>query len=478
MHSLGSVNNSSGYPDFEQQAGAPNGAHEQMALSHQQLLALLPKILAQQKPDVQMMMQGMPQMHGGYMQPGMLGGAPAHPYPQQHVQHQHQPNVSPASHDHQQQAQAMLQGNPPNLFSQINQAMAKYQMQPQGMQQGMGGLHGQANGWAPPQHMLQGMPQAMPATSQGVPQGHSATAAAPHSSSGHGSSHQRRHSEEGSKSSASLITVGGSSIHSSHSKSKSSSRPSAPRAKLPVSLPSDDDEGGDSDDEGSRGPLSKDDRKEARREYHKRIERKRRDRMKSLYDTLRELANPQEPADKNTVLQGAVNLIKDLQRENAILLASTKRHSTINSSGCSNSSNGGEGSEKRDTPGDVSDNSLDSEESGNSNANSSSTNDSCGAKSTSTGSTGSSSREVSTEAIARKPNGDHALTKSNIKRASGMPSKGLGSRSLSDREGSEGSSEDREREKRPPTKRAKNHHAAEHHSNGVSQVHEAINQEA
>jgi hypothetical protein len=204
--------------------------------------------------------------------------------------------------------------------------------------------------------------------------------------------------------------------------------------------------------------LSKDDRKEARREYHKRIERKRRDRMKGLYDTLRELANPQEPADKNTVLQGAVNLIKELQRENAILLASQKRHSISNSSGSSNASNsaGGEGSEKRDTPGDVSDNSLDSEESGNSNANSSSsTNDSCGPKSTSTGST--SSREVSTEAVARKPNGDHALTKSNIKRASGMPSKVLSSRKISDREGSgDGSGEGEEGDKVVPcTKRAK-----------------------
>ena len=57
-------------------------------------------------------------------------------------------------------------------------------------------------------------------------------------------------------------------------------------------------------------PTGKGDRKEARKEYHKKIERKRRDRMRNLYDELRSLVNPDEPADKNSVLAGAVSLIQ------------------------------------------------------------------------------------------------------------------------------------------------------------------------
>jgi len=63
-------------------------------------------------------------------------------------------------------------------------------------------------------------------------------------------------------------------------------------------------------------PAGKGDRKEARKEYHKRIERKRRDRMRNLYDELRALVNPDEPADKNAVLAGAVSLIQELRDEN------------------------------------------------------------------------------------------------------------------------------------------------------------------
>eukprot|EP00960_Hanusia_phi_P044300 756571-Hanusia_phi.AAC.3 len=55
--------------------------------------------------------------------------------------------------------------------------------------------------------------------------------------------------------------------------------------------------GGDSDEET---------RRIARREYHKKIERKRRDRMRSLYDELRQLTDAAELADKNGVLEGFI----------------------------------------------------------------------------------------------------------------------------------------------------------------------------
>lgn len=73
--------------------------------------------------------------------------------------------------------------------------------------------------------------------------------------------------------------------------------------------------GVESADEGAAA-AGKGDRKEARKEYHKRIERKRRDRMRNLYDELRSLVNPDEPADKNSVLAGAVSLIQELRDEN------------------------------------------------------------------------------------------------------------------------------------------------------------------
>ena len=57
-------------------------------------------------------------------------------------------------------------------------------------------------------------------------------------------------------------------------------------------------------------------RRIARREYHKKIERKRRDRMRSLYDELRALTDAAELADKNGVLEGAITLIQQLREQN------------------------------------------------------------------------------------------------------------------------------------------------------------------
>jgi len=45
--------------------------------------------------------------------------------------------------------------------------------------------------------------------------------------------------------------------------------------------------------------------------------------MRNLYDELRSLVNPAEPADKNSVLAGAVSLIQDLRDEN------TKLHTKV-----------------------------------------------------------------------------------------------------------------------------------------------------
>ena len=60
-------------------------------------------------------------------------------------------------------------------------------------------------------------------------------------------------------------------------------------------------------------------RRIARREYHKKIERKRRDRMRSLYDELRSLTDAAELADKNGVLEGAISVIQQLRQENSRL---------------------------------------------------------------------------------------------------------------------------------------------------------------
>ncbi|EKX35744.1 hypothetical protein GUITHDRAFT_146299 [Guillardia theta CCMP2712] len=77
--------------------------------------------------------------------------------------------------------------------------------------------------------------------------------------------------------------------------------------------------GGDSDDE-TRDQDGRTSRRIARREYHKKIERKRRDRMRSLYDELRQLTDAAELADKNGVLEGAIALIQELRQENTKLL--------------------------------------------------------------------------------------------------------------------------------------------------------------
>mmetsp|Transcript_47336 Transcript_47336/g.94903 ORF Transcript_47336/g.94903 Transcript_47336/m.94903 type:complete len:124 (+) Transcript_47336:73-444(+) len=60
-------------------------------------------------------------------------------------------------------------------------------------------------------------------------------------------------------------------------------------------------------------------RKSARREYHKCIERKRRDRMRALYEELRVLTQLAEPTDKNAVLADAIKLIQTLKAETSML---------------------------------------------------------------------------------------------------------------------------------------------------------------
>mmetsp|Transcript_2851 Transcript_2851/g.4639 ORF Transcript_2851/g.4639 Transcript_2851/m.4639 type:complete len:140 (+) Transcript_2851:153-572(+) len=65
----------------------------------------------------------------------------------------------------------------------------------------------------------------------------------------------------------------------------------------------------------SKGKDSNEQRKQARREYHKCIERKRRDRMRVLYEELRQLTEHSEPADKNVVLLDAIKLIQNLRNE-------------------------------------------------------------------------------------------------------------------------------------------------------------------
>lgn len=78
-------------------------------------------------------------------------------------------------------------------------------------------------------------------------------------------------------------------------------------------------------------------RRTARREYHKKIERKRRDRMRMLYDKLRSLTEASELADKNGVLEGAIALIQELKQQNQELLA---RAAMLESAQCSSSSTG------------------------------------------------------------------------------------------------------------------------------------------
>jgi len=93
---------------------------------------------------------------------------------------------------------------------------------------------------------------------------------------------------------------------------------------------------GDSEEEGNGGEGMVC-RRTARREYHKKIERKRRDRMRMLYDKLRSLTEASELADKNGVLEGAIALIQELKQQNQDLLA---RAAMLEGAQCSSSSTG------------------------------------------------------------------------------------------------------------------------------------------
>jgi len=73
---------------------------------------------------------------------------------------------------------------------------------------------------------------------------------------------------------------------------------------------------GSASDDDTREQDGGTSRRIARREYHKKIERKRRDRMRSLYDELRSLTDAAELADKNGVLESAITLIQQLRQEN------------------------------------------------------------------------------------------------------------------------------------------------------------------
>jgi hypothetical protein len=68
-------------------------------------------------------------------------------------------------------------------------------------------------------------------------------------------------------------------------------------------------------------------RRTARKEYHKKIERRRRDRMSKLYDELRALTGCAQ-TDKNGVLESSIALITDLQNENTRLLETVGDAST------------------------------------------------------------------------------------------------------------------------------------------------------
>lgn len=96
---------------------------------------------------------------------------------------------------------------------------------------------------------------------------------------------------------------------------------------------------GESEEDGGGGGEGLVCRRTARREYHKKIERKRRDRMRMLYDKLRALTEASELADKNGVLEGAIALIQELKQQNQELLA---RAAVLESGQCSSSSTGEE----------------------------------------------------------------------------------------------------------------------------------------